>query len=147
MSLSVAGIYKRGIAHLEEDHAYMNNPIQELVKALFQMAWTDNVVSPEEVKALTAMLRQLGFSFSDVICLLDKNLCEPPRADTLVPLDSLFQSRDNQMKALQLLMKVCFSTGGIDPKQLGYIEGLVVRMGVTAEELGELRRNALEETC
>lgn len=114
-----------------------------LVQALFQMAWSDNVVSPQEVSTLTSVLRNLGYSLPEVICLLDKNLSQPPEESPPLMLDHLFATREEQMQALQALMTVCFSTGKIGPEQIGYIEGLVVRMGLSAEELEELRRKAI----
>jgi hypothetical protein len=111
------------------------------------MAWADDVVSPEEVQALTAILRQLGFSLAEVICLLDENLSKRPEDQPPISLDNLFPSREDQKKALLALMTICFSTGSIGPEQMGYIEGLVVRMGLTAEELEELRRSAQGAIC
>lgn len=118
-----------------------------LVQALFQMAWADDIVTPEEVEALTTVLRKLGFSLSQVICLLDQNLSEPPSESAPLVLENLFENREDQKTALQHLMTVCFSTGSIDPEQVGYIEGLVVRMGLGAEELEELRQRAVEAEC
>ena len=117
-----------------------------LEQALFQMVWADDVVSPEEVSALFVILREMGYSLSEVICLLDQNLTEPPEESPPLMLDHLFESREDQKKALQALMTICFSTGSIDPEQIGYIEGLVVRMGLTAQELDELRQKAMKTT-
>jgi hypothetical protein len=117
-----------------------------LVQALFQMVWADDIVSPEEVSALSVVLRQLGYSLPEVICLLDENLSEPPAEAPPLMLDHLFETRDEQKQALQALMTICFSTGSIDPEQIGYIEGLVVRMGLTAEELEVLRQGAMRST-
>ena len=125
----------------------MANSTHGLVKALFQMVWADDIVSPEEVEALTSILRQLGFSLSEVICLLDKNLSEPPDDRSPVQIEELFPSREDQKMALQALMTICFSTGSIDPEQVGYIEGLVMRMGLSAQELEELRKQATEAKC
>jgi len=118
-----------------------------LVQALFHMVWADDIVSPEEVRALTVILRQLGFSLPDVICLLDANLSEPPKDPPPSNLDELFPSREDQKTALQALMTICFSTGSIDAAQVGYIEGLVVRMGLSSQELEELRKRAMETPC
>ena len=110
------------------------------------MVWADDVVSPEEVSALLVVLRGMGYSLPEVICLLDQNLSEPPAESPPLMLDHLFETRQEQKQALQALMTVCFCTGSIDPGQIGYIEGLVVRMGLTAEELDDLRRKAMEAT-
>ena len=59
-------------------------------------------------------------------------------------LDHLFETREEQKKALEALMTICFSTGSIGPEQIGFIEGLVVRMGLTAQELEQLRQNAMK---
>ncbi len=121
----------------------MENSRDELVKALFHMAWLDEVVTPHEVRALTSVLRQLGYSLPEVLHLLDSHLCERPKDLDLRPLDEIFRERDIQLQALQALMTVCFSGGQIHPEQIGYIEGLILRMGLTAEELELLRQNAL----
>lgn len=116
--------------------------MNDLVQALFQMVWADNVVSPEEVSALAAVLRKLGYSLPEIICLLDENLSQPPDEAPPLMIEHLFESREDQKKALEALMSICFSTGSIGPEQVGYIEGLVIRMGLNADELEELRRNA-----
>jgi hypothetical protein len=113
-----------------------------LEQALFQMVWADDIVSPEEVRALFVVLREMGYSLPEVICLLDQNLSEPPEESPPLMLDHLFENRDDQKRALQALMTICFSTGSIGPEQIGYIEGLVVRMGLTADELDDLRQKA-----
>ena len=114
-----------------------------LIKALIHMVWADNIVSPEEVEVLMSLLREFGFSLPEIICLLDEKLAEPPQDWSPVKLEDWFESREDQKRALQALMKVCFSTGKIDPEQVGYIEGLVVRMGLSAQELQELRSQAV----
>jgi hypothetical protein len=125
----------------------MANSTHGLVQALFQMVWADDVVTPEEVQVLTAVLRQLGFPLAEVICLLDQNLSERPRDQAPINITELFDNREDQKKALQVLMTICFSTGSIDPEQVGYIEGLVMRMGLSAQELEVLRKQAMEATC
>ena len=122
----------------------MVNSTQGLLKALFHMAWDDGIVSPEEVEVLAMILRRLGFSLPEVISILDTNLAEPPKDQEPVPLEKLFASREEQKSALQALMMVCFSTGSIAPGQVGYIEGLVRRMGLSAQELEALRKRAME---
>lgn len=121
----------------------MSESIQGLLKALFHMAWADGVVSPDEVQTLTSVLRQLGFSLADTICLLDKNLSKPPADNSPVQLEQLFPDRPSRMAALQALMTVCFSDGAIQPEQVGYIEGLVIRMGLGYDDLEQLRQNAM----
>lgn len=117
-----------------------------LEQALFQMVWADDVVTPEEVRALSVVLRQMGYSLPEVICMLDENLSKPPEETPPLMIDHLFETLEEQKVALQALMTICFSTGHIGPEQVGYIEGLVVRMGLTAEELEELRQNAMRVT-
>lgn len=118
-------------------------PHSALIKALFQVVWVDDVVSPDEAKALADVLRRLGLSPPEIICLLDENLSQRPD-DEPIYLDEVFTDRASQMAALQALMTVCFSDGGIKPEQVGYIEGLVVRMGLDAAELETLRTHAIE---
>lgn len=119
-------------------------PHSALIKALFQVVWADEVVSPEEARALTNVLRKLGLSAPEVICLLDQNLSQPPEDREPVPLDQVFTDKAQQMAAMQALMTVCFSGGQIKPEQVGYIEGLVIRMGLDAQELESLRNKAVE---
>ena len=121
----------------------MSESMQGLLKVLYQMAWADGIISPDEVKALTSVLRQLGFPLSEIICLLDENLSEPPKDNKPVHLETLFPEKKARMAALQALMTVCFSEGAIQPEQVGYIEGLVIRMGLSAPDLELLRQNAM----
>lgn len=121
----------------------MSESMRGLLKVLYQMAWADGIISPDEVKALTSVLRQLGFPLSEIVCLLDENLSEPPKDNKPVHLEALFPEKNARMAALQALMTVCFSEGAIQPEQVGYIEGLVIRMGLSASDLELLRQNAM----
>lgn len=125
----------------------MGDSTHGLIKALFHMVWADGVVSPEEVETLTSILRQFGFSLPEIICLLDEKLSEPPKDLSPVKLEEWFENREDQKRALLALMRVCFSTGNIDPEQVGYIEGLVMRMGLSVQELEELRQQAMRAEC
>lgn len=122
----------------------MKQDYAELVEGLFQLVWADDVVSPNEVQALTAVLLHLGFSLPEVICLLDSHLAAPPPARTSLPLDQLFSHRLPNEEELKLLLAVCFSEGSIGPEQIGYIEGLILRLGLSAEDLERLRWQAME---
>jgi hypothetical protein len=116
---------------------------EELVRALFQLVWADDVVSPNEVHVLTTVLLRLGFSLPEVICLLDANLAAPPPKRTALPLDQLFAHARPGEEELKLLLAICFSEGAIQPEQVGYIEGLILRLGLSAEELESLRDDAV----
>lgn len=115
---------------------------EELVKGLFHLVSADDVVSPSEAQALAAVLGRLGFSLPEVICLLDGNLAPPPAFRTELPLDQLFAHRRPTEEELKLLLAVCFSEGAIQPEQIGYIEGLILRLGLPAQDLDRLRHEA-----
>jgi hypothetical protein len=119
---------------LKRDH-------EDLVRGLFHLVWADDVVSPNEVHALTTILQRLGFALPEVICLLDANLAAPPAA---LPLDQIFASTRPTDDELRLLLAICFSEGAIQPEQIGYIEGLILRLGLSASDLERLRREAVE---
>lgn len=125
----------------------MSNPSQhnELITALFQLVWADDVVTPNEVAALSLVLRKLGLTLPEVICLMDQNLAAPPPQKTALPLDQLFAHRRPSEKELRLLLSICFSDGSIQPEQVGYIEGLILRLGLTSNELERLRTEAVKE--
>jgi hypothetical protein len=128
---------------LKEEPPTMSPSINGLVKALFHLTWADGVVSPEEVRTLTSIFRRLGFPLSEVICLLDENLSKPPTDTSPVQLDLLFPDQASRTAALEMLMTVCFSEGAIQPEQVGYIEGLVIRMGLDYNDLEQLRQKAM----
>ena len=116
--------------------------LDKFIKALFQVAWLDDVISPGEVQALSTTLRRLGLPLPEVICLMDQHLCEKPQGEPVKP-DELFGDRSTQMEALQSLMNVCMADGALQPEEMGYLEGLIIRMGVTRSELETLRKNAM----
>ncbi len=122
----------------------LNRKHEELVQGLFQLVWADDVVSPNEVQALTTVLLRLGFSLPEVIELLDSRLAAPPAQRTNLPLDQLFAHHRPSEDELKLLLAICFSEGSIQPEQVGYIEGLILRLGLGADELERLRLEALE---
>ncbi len=121
----------------------VSEPLQKLAQALFQVAWADDVVSPAEVHALTEVLRRLGLPLSEVLCLLDQNLTDRPQGPP-VPLDQILGDRGHQLVALEALMRVCFADGVLQPAEVGYMEGLVIRMGIQADELESLRQKVLQ---
>lgn len=120
----------------------MDPALQGSIKVLFQMVWADGVVSPNEVQAMIGILRRLGIPHPQIICLLDSNLTEKP-TEPPVPLDQIFQDRDLQMEALKSVMTICMADGQMQPEILGYVEGTIIRMGVTAAELEEIRKGAM----
>ncbi len=75
--------------------------------------------------------------------MLDSQLAAPPASRTALPLDQLFAHQRPGEDELKLLLAICFSEGTIQPEQVGYIEGLILRLGLTADDLERLRREAL----
>jgi uncharacterized tellurite resistance protein B-like protein len=120
----------------------MNPALQGFVKVLFQMVWADGMVSPNEVQAMIGILRRLGIPHPEIICLMDRNLTERP-TDPAVPLDEIFEDRELQVEALKSVMTICMADGHMQPEILGYLEGTIIRMGVTASELEAIRKEAL----
>lgn len=115
---------------------------EALMTGLFDLVWADDVVTPNEVHALTTVLLKLGYSLPDVICMLDRKLAAPPAARTSLPLDQTFARRPPSEDELRLLLAICFSDGAIQPEQVGYIEGLILRWGLRADDLERLRQEA-----
>lgn len=115
--------------------------LQGFVKVLFQMVWADGVVSPNEVRALLGIFRQIGIPHPQILCLMDQNLTTRP-TEPPVPLDQIFQDRALQMEALKSVMTICMADGTMQPEILGYLEGTIIRMGISAEELESIRRAA-----
>lgn len=122
----------------------MKQQHEELVHGLFHLAWADDVVSPSEVQALSTILQRLGYTLPETICLLDRHLAAPPAARTSLPLDQIFAHRRPGEEELRMLLAICFSEQAIQPEQIGYIEGLILRLGLSAEELERLRQEAME---
>lgn len=145
LSTAVSRVPARTSKFHRRNRAALNFQHESLVKGLFQLVWADDVVSPNEVEALTAILLRLGYSLSETICLLDSNLAAPPPSKTDKPLDQLFGPDLPTREELKFLLMIGFSEGSIGPEQLGYIEGLILRMGLTATELDQLRIEAVKE--
>lgn len=119
----------------------MSPSIQGFIKVLFQMVWADGIVSPNEVQALLGIFRQMGIPHPQILCLMDQNLTTRP-AEPPVPLDQIFQDRALQVEALKSVMRICMADGAMQPEILGYLEGTIIRMGISAEELESIRRAA-----
>jgi hypothetical protein len=120
----------------------MNPAFESFIKVIFQMVWADGVVSPNEVTAVIDILRRMGIPHPQMICLMDQHLTEKP-TDPPVPLDQIFQDRNLQLEALKSVMKICLADGQMQPEILGYLEGTIIRMGITAPELDAIRRGAM----
>ena len=73
---------------------------------------------------------------------MDRHLTEKPSAPP-VPLDEIFEDRDLQMEAMKSVMTICMADGKMQPEILGYLEGSIIRMGITASELESIRKAAV----
>jgi hypothetical protein len=93
---------------------------------------------------MLSILRRLGLSHPQILCLMDQNLTEQP-TEPPVPLDQIFQERAHQLEALKSVMTICMADGQMQPEILGYLEGTIIRMGITAAELEAIRRAAMEQ--
>jgi hypothetical protein len=120
--------------------------MQGFIKVLFQMIWADGRVSPNEVHALFGVLRSLDIPHPKILCLMDQNLTQKP-TEPPVPLDEIFKDRNLQMEALKSVMTICMADGKMQPEILGYLEGTIIRMGITASELEAIRKGAVESSC
>lgn len=120
----------------------MSRELKSFIQILFQMVWADGVVTSNEVASLLETLQKLGLSHPEVICLLDQNLTEKPTASP-PPIHEIFPDKGRQMQALTTVMRVCLADGKLQPEVLGYLEGNIIRMGVSAEELESIRKAAL----
>lgn len=121
----------------------MNPAFENFVKVLFQMVWADGVVSPNEVQALVGIMKRMGIPHPQMLCLMDQNLTEKP-TEPPVPLDEIFADKSLQLEALKAVMKICLADGQMQPEILGYLEGTIIRMGITAPELDAIRQGAME---
>ena len=110
------------------------------------MIWADGAVSANEVQAMIGILRRLELPHPEIICLLDRNLTEKP-TEPPIPLDQIFQDREVQLEALKSVMTICMADGQMQPEILGYLEGTIIRMGITSAELEAIRQAALEGQC
>ena len=120
----------------------MTPELKGFIQILFQMVWADDVITPNEVECLLSTLQRLGLSHPEVVCLLDQNLTEKP-TNPIASLDELFPNKEHQVQALKSVMKVCLADGKLQPEVMGYLEGNIIRMGVSAAELEEIRKAAL----
>lgn len=123
----------------------MNLHNESLVKSLFQLVWADDAVSAQEVHALKTVLLRLGYSLSETICLLDGYLSPASASRCKRPLEETFGPDLPTPQELKYLLMICFSEGSIGPEHLGYIEGLILRLGLSAAELEKLRCEAVRE--
>lgn len=110
------------------------------------MIWADGSVSPGQVHVLMGILRRMGIPHPQIICLMDQNLIKRP-TEPPVTLDQIFVDRASLLEALKSVMAICLSDGLIQPEILGYLEGTIIRMGITASELEAIRLAAMEKPC
>ncbi|MBI3926429.1 MAG: TerB family tellurite resistance protein [Armatimonadetes bacterium] len=112
----------------------MDERQKEILKSLVHMAQADGKVSDSERKLLDRMAELLG-------C----NQEELARLGTESPhLDEVMIDHQDGVDAVRALLVMSFSDGFLTFEEFDYLESVVQRLGITPEELEELRKEALE---
>ena len=120
----------------------MNSVQLEVAKGLFQLAWADGSVQEQEVHLIAGLLQRMGVSMAERLAMMDEALSLPFSA--LPDLDAVLPNRESRMAVMNQLVSVCFADGAAHPGEIEILGNLALRWGVTAEELEELRRKALQ---
>ncbi len=112
-----------------------------VINSLFLMAWKDGVVLAEEKSCLDRILVKLGVPRKDILTMINERSQHPPGPDEL---ERILPDHESRLVAMKMLIAVCFADNDLAMEELDYLYNLAVRLEISADELEELREEALK---
>ncbi len=114
----------------------MDERQKEVIKGLVKMAWADGEVSEAEQTMLTSILLRMGCSEEEV-----EGLGEEPPEDPR--LDEVLPDKESRISTMRALITMSFVDGVLSFAEFDYIQAAAEQLGVTDDELEQLRQEAL----
>ncbi len=124
-----------GNASVEAREAKIKASATGLVKALGFIAWSDEVLAPEETEMLTTVMGALGLGDVARDELHAQLMKGPPTLDEIA--SELTDSLDRRFALAQAII-MAFADGEYSPVEQRDVERLAARLDVSPDELAEI---------
>ena len=119
----------------------MGNQNRVIMKTLAEMAWADGKVTEEEKALLFSVCLQMGATPEEAEEL--KEALGQPSQTSEGDLKEALPDKASRLNVMRILMTMSFIDGALDFAEFDVIEGKAKELGLTADELETLRREAL----
>ena len=119
----------------------MDNQNRVIMKTLAEMAWADGKVTEEEKALLFSVCLQMGATPEEAEEL--KEALGQPSQTSEGDLKEALPDKASRLNVMRILMTMSFIDGALDFADFDVIEGKAKELGLTADELETLRREAL----
>ena len=119
----------------------MDNQNRVIMKTLAEMAWADGKVTEEEKALLVSVCLQMGATPEEAEEL--KEALGQPSQTSEGDLKEALPDKASRLNVMRILMTMSFIDGALDFAEFDVIEGKAKELGLTADELETLRREAL----
>ena len=119
----------------------MDNQNRVIMKTLAEMAWADGKVTEEEKALLFSVCLQMGATPEEAEEL--KEALGQPSQTSEGDLKEALPDKASRLNVMRILMTMSFIDGALDFAEFDVIEGKAKELGLTADELEPLRREAL----
>ena len=119
----------------------MDNQNRVIMKTLAEMAWADGKVTEEEKALLFRVCLQMGATPEEAEEL--KEALGQPSQTSEGDLKEALPDKASRLNVMRILMTMSFIDGALDFAEFDVIEGKAKELGLTADELETLRREAL----
>ena len=119
----------------------MDNQNRVIMKTLAEMAWADGKVTEEEKALLFSVCLQMGAPPEEAEEL--KEALGQPSQTSEGDLKEALPDKASRLNVMRILMTMSFIDGALDFAEFDVIEGKAKELGLTADELETLRREAL----
>lgn len=111
----------------------------EMAQIMFRLAWADGQVKQAEVDLIARLLEKQGVPLARRLAWMDEGLSQPPTASASA--DPMTQPE--RIDAMEGLIRLCFADGQAHDQELKLLGDLALRWGLNAEQLEELRKQAM----
>ena len=119
----------------------MDNQNRVIMKTLAEMAWADGKVTEEEKALLFSVCLQMGATPEEAEEL--KEALGQPSQTSEGDLKEALPDKASRLNVMRILMTMSFIDGALDFAEFDVIAGKAKELGLTADELETLRREAL----
>ncbi|MBI3925034.1 MAG: TerB family tellurite resistance protein [Armatimonadetes bacterium] len=110
----------------------------ELTRSLLRMAWADGSLAMKEVQLLRDSLIRRGCPAEEVDRLSLDRPEDPGR------LDEVLTDHPSRLEAMRLLIDMAFSDGHLTFEELDCLQNVAGKLEISAYEMDQLKRQALE---
>lgn len=113
----------------------------QLVKSLFAMLWADGEAEDREIDVISRLMERVGLPLEERLALMDAFLSDPDLA-RIESIESVLPDMQSRHEAMELMITLCFCDQQLAPEEMEILHQLAVSLGITSQQLEEIRHRA-----